>query len=216
MDIRNEITSIRKNYSLMELHERDVDANPIMQFEKWFRDAVHAEVPEVNAMTLATATKEGIPSARIVLLKQFDERGFVFFTNYDSRKGREISENPHCAVVLFWHPLERQVRISGIAEKISIVESIKYFQSRPIDSQLGAWASQQSSVVTMRSVLEMTFNKMKNDFKNEKIPLPPFWGGYRIIPSSIEFWQGRPNRLHDRLRYNKISETEWKLERLAP
>lgn len=200
----------------MELDESMVKADPFQQFEIWFKEAVEAKIPEVTAASLATASKQGRPSARIVLLKQFDERGFVFFTNYNSAKAKDLAENPNAALLFFWEPLERQIRINGIVEKISVKESVEYFCSRPIESQLGAWASMQSTVVAARDVLEMTFASMKKKFKDGKIPTPPHWGGYRIIPDELEFWQGRPSRLHDRICYQKDVEGNWKIVRLSP
>jgi pyridoxamine 5'-phosphate oxidase len=215
MDIQH-LTQVRKEYKKGTLDEKDVDENPFTQFEKWFEEAVKSEVPEVTAMTLATADRYGRPSARTVLLKQCDERGFVFFSNYESSKAKDLKENPQAALLFFWEPLERQVRISGKVEKISIKESFEYFHSRPMESQLGAWASMQSSVVTARDVLEMTFSSMKKKYKNGQIPLPPFWGGYRVLPVEFEYWQGRPNRLHDRVWYQKQEDSSWKIARLSP
>lgn len=210
------IAELRKEYKKGKLDEKEVDQNPVNQFEKWFEEAVKSDVAEVTAMTLATSTREGRPSARTVLLKQFDERGFVFFTNYESVKAKNIKENPQAALLFFWEPLERQIRISGKVEKISMKESFEYFHSRPMESQLGAWASMQSSVVTARDVLEMSFAVMKKKFQNGEIPLPPFWGGYRVIPDEFEYWQGRPNRLHDRVWYSLQKDGSWKISRLSP
>jgi len=210
------ITELRTEYKKGKLDEKEVDENPFRQFEKWFEEAVKSDVAEVTAMTLATSTKQGRPSARIVLLKQIDDRGFVFFTNYESEKAKNIKENPLAALLFFWEPLERQIRISGEVEKISMKESFEYFHSRPMESQLGAWASMQSSVVTARDVLEMSFAMMKKKFQNGEIPLPPFWGGYRVIPDEFEYWQGRPNRLHDRVWYSLQKDGSWKISRLSP
>jgi pyridoxamine 5'-phosphate oxidase len=193
-----------------------VDNNPFAQFDKWFKEAVKSEIPEVNAMTIATANKQGRPSARMVLLKQFDENGFVFFSNYESAKAKDLDVNPQAALLLFWEPLERQVRITGTVEKISATQSFEYFRTRPIDSQLGAWASQQSSEISARSLLEKAFVEMLEKFKNGQIPLPPQWGGYRVIPDEFEFWQGRTNRLHDRISYKKQPGNSWKIVRLSP
>jgi len=198
-----------------ELNEKDADSNPFRQFEKWFREA-EAAVPILpNAMTLATATTEGIPSARVVLLKDFDDQGFVFYTNYESPKGRELDENPVVSLCFYWPELGRQVRISGTVTKTTRDESEVYFHTRPVDSQLGAWASNQSEVIAGREVLEAKMDKLVREYEGKEIPLPPYWGGYRVAPSVIEFWQSRPSRLHDRLRYSR-REQEWVIERLAP
>ncbi len=209
------IADIRKDYSLLALNETDIAADPIEQFSRWWNDAVRSEIHEVNAMTLATATKEGKPSARIVLLKDFDENGFVFFTNYNSRKGNELAGNPYAALTFFWKEIERQVRIEGIVEKAGAAESDAYFFSRPEGSRIGAWASPQSTVIKSRDVLEENVAKYTGEFKNS-IPRPPHWGGYRVMPLRIEFWQGRSSRLHDRISYTKTDEGSWKAERLAP
>ncbi len=216
MERQISISEIRTEYKKGTLDERDVDQSPFVQFEKWFKEAIKSEIPEVNAMTIATATKDGRPSARTVLLKQFDEKGFVFFTNYQSAKGNDLKENPRAALLFFWEPLERQVRICGSAEKVSAAESYEYFKTRPIDSRLGAWASAQSSVLSSRALLEKAFGEMLEKFKNGEIPLPPQWGGYRIVPDEFEFWQGRVNRLHDRISYKKQSDASWRIVRLSP
>ena len=200
--MQKNIADIRKDYSLHSLNETDVAANPIEQFTKWWNDAMASEIIEVNAMTLATSSKEGKPSARIVLLKGFDERGFVFFTNYESNKGKALAENPNAALIFFWKEIERQIRIEGVAEKISSAESDAYFFSRPEGSRIGAWASPQSRVIENRNILEENVKRFTTEFKNS-IPRPPQWGGYRVMPELIEFWQGRSNRLHDRLQYTK-------------
>jgi len=210
------IADLRIEYKKGTLDERDVERNPIDQFNKWFKEAIASEIPEVNAMALATANREGRPSVRMVLLKQYDDRGFVFFTNYESKKAKDIAENPQVALLFFWEPLERQIRITGNIEKISAAESFEYFRTRPIDSQLGAWASQQSRAISARALLEKAFGEMMEKFKNGNIPLPPFWGGYRVIPDEFEFWQGRVNRLHDRIAYYKQSDNSWKIVRLSP
>lgn len=209
------IAEIRKEYALLSLNEDDVEANPFDQFTKWWNEARASEILEVNAMTLATATKDGKPSARIVLLKDYDERGFVFFTNYESHKGKELALNANAALVFFWKEIERQIRIEGITEKIDPAESDAYFLSRPEGSRIGAWASPQSKVIENRSLLEESVVKIKDQFKNS-IPRPPHWGGYRVVPELIEFWQGRRNRLHDRILFTKTAHGSWKVERLAP
>lgn len=213
---KSPIAKLRKEYKLHELWERDVDANPFNQFNKWFDEALAATLIEQNAMALATATKEGQPSVRFVLLKGFDERGFVFYTNYQGRKGQELTQNPRAALAFHWGELERQVRIEGRVEQVSPQESDDYFQSRPWGSRLSAWASQQSQVITNRAVLEQRLQALTSEYANQDIPRPPYWGGYRLIPTSFEFWQGRTNRLHDRLRYRQSSEGSWLIERLSP
>ncbi len=210
------IADIRTDYKKGTLDEHEVEKSPFDQFNIWFREAVRSEIPEVNAMTLATADINGRPSARMVLLKNYDEKGFVFFTNYESAKSKNLKENPQAALLLFWEPLERQVRIVGNVEKITPAESYEYFRTRPIDSQLGAWASQQSSEISARSLLEKAFMEMLEKFKNGQIPLPPQWGGYRVIPDEFEFWQGRSNRLHDRVSYRLQKDGHWKIVRLSP
>lgn len=209
------IADLRLNYTRQQLNESEVDPDPIRQFQIWFEQAVSAQLPEPNAMTLATASREGVPSARIVLLKGVDPRGFVFYTNYESRKGRELADNPRAALVFLWNVLERQVRIEGTVERVSDQETDAYFHSRPLESQLGAWASNQSQVIPGRPVLEQRFQALKQTYQNQEVPRPPHWGGYRVIPHLIEFWQGRPNRLHDRLCY-RLEGTRWVIERLAP
>jgi len=209
------IADLRQNYTLQALNEADVDPDPIRQFQRWLNQAIAAELPEPNAMTLATATRDGIPSARIVLLKGLDARGFAFYTNYESRKGQELADNPQAALVFLWTVLERQVRIEGQVEKVAAAETDAYFQSRPLASRLGAWASEQSRVIRDREVLEQRFAELKATYADETVPRPPHWGGYRVIPRQIEFWQGRTSRLHDRLRY-RLEQGNWLLERLAP
>ncbi|MBW4578188.1 MAG: pyridoxamine 5'-phosphate oxidase [Tildeniella nuda ZEHNDER 1965/U140] len=209
------LADLRHNYTLEQLNETDVDPDPIKQFQRWLDQAIAAELPEPNAMTLATATSNGIPSARIVLLKGLDERGFAFYTNYESRKGQELTENPQAVLVFLWTVLERQVRIEGRVETVAAAETEAYFQSRPLESRLGAWASNQSRVIASREVLEQRFAELKAMYADEKVPRPPHWGGYRVIPHQIEFWQGRTSRLHDRLRY-RLEQDNWLLERLAP
>jgi pyridoxamine 5'-phosphate oxidase len=198
-----------------DLGEASLDPNPFQQFSRWFQQALDAALPEPNAMTLATATREGKASARIVLLKSFDERGFVFYTNYESRKGRELAENPYAALVFHWIELERQVCAAGQVSRVSREESENYFRSRPVGSQLGAWASRQSQVISGREILEDRLKQLEKDYRNKLIPLPPDWGGLRLAPEMIEFWQGRPNRLHDRLRY-RLQDQQWLIERLSP
>ena len=210
-----DISELRKNYTQAGLTEEDLDKNPFKQFEVWFNQACDAQLNEPNAMSLATSSKDYNVSVRTVLLKLFDEKGFVFFTNYESVKSKQINENPNVAVVFPWLPLERQVIITGQANKVSTGESLKYFSTRPRGSQLGAWISQQSSVITSRKLLEMKFEEMKRKFLDKEVPLPNFWGGYRIVPKTFEFWQGRPNRLHDRFKYT-LHENLWTVERLAP
>ena len=203
-------------YEFPALNEEDADPNPFKQFERWFKQA-EAAVPILpNAMTLATATKAGVPSARVVLLKDFDEHGFVFYTNYQSQKGNELDENPIATLSFYWAEPSRQVRITGMATRTSRSESEAYFHTRPIDSQLGAWASNQSEVISNREVLERRMEELLKEYEGKRIPLPPSWGGYRVAPFVFEFWQNRASRLHDRLRYKLGSEGEWVIERLAP
>lgn len=210
------IADIRKDYKLRSLLEKDVDANAIRQFDKWWQEAIHSEIDEVNAMTLATASADGIPAARIVLLKGYDERGFVFFTNYDSFKGLQLAENPRACLVFFWKELERQVRITGLVEKVSAEESDTYFNSRPEGSRIGAWASPQSQVIESREWLEEREKTLVKDFTGKPLSRPAHWGGYRVKPINIEFWQGRPSRLHDRIQYALQGDNSWTIERLAP
>jgi pyridoxamine 5'-phosphate oxidase len=197
------------------LSEKSVSANPFEQFNAWFQAAIDARVPQPNAMTLATASPEGKPSARIVLLKGVDDRGFSFFTNYDSAKGKQLSENPRAALLLYWPGLERQVRIEGAVEKLSREESLEYFKSRPRSSRIGAWASRQSEVIKNRGVLEAQFQKYREQFRDHEVPIPEHWGGYRLVPCRIEFWQSRPNRLHDRISFH-WNDNSWNIERLSP
>ena len=207
---------LRREYTDAGLDERDLAANPFKQFEKWFQDAVEAKIDLPDAMTLATATKDGIPSARIVLLRGHDERGFVFYTDYESQKGEELAENPNAALVFYWRELDRQVRITGQVSKVSRENSNNYFQSRPVGSRLAALASKQSEVIPDRKVLEDRFNQLAEQYQNKEIPLPSKWGGYRLSPNMIEFWSGRPSRLHDRLRYTRQSNNGWRIERISP
>ena len=210
------IADIRKDYQLQTLLETDIAADPFTQFNQWWDDAVKSELDEVNAMTLATASLTGMPAARIVLLKSFSDTGFVFFTNYNSHKGKELEENPQACLIFFWKELERQIRITGIVEKVTDLESDEYFNSRPAGSRIGAWASPQSTVIESREVIENNIVKVVEQFAGSEITRPPHWGGYVVIPTIIEFWQGRPNRLHDRLQYSKIQDGSWRIERLAP
>jgi pyridoxamine 5'-phosphate oxidase len=211
----NKIADIRKEYQLQTLSEKEVTANPIHQFTKWWNDAIQSSIDEVNAFTLATATLQGKPSARIVLLKGYDENGFVFFTNYESEKGNQLAENPHASMVFFWKELQRQIRIEGVIEKVSAKESDDYFLSRPAGSRIGAWASPQSKIIINRSEIERNAEKFQQQYTDGNIPRPPYWGGYRLKPMLIEFWQGRPNRLHDRIQYT-LQNNDWKINRLAP
>jgi pyridoxamine 5'-phosphate oxidase len=212
----NAIADIRKEYKLQSLSERDVQPIPLQQFDKWWQEALASGIDEVNAMTLATASSDGIPDARIVLLKGFNQAGFVFFTNYESAKGRELLENPRACLIFFWKELERQVRIKGRISQLSDQENDEYFNSRPEGSKIGAWASPQSQVIESRNWLEQNEKKFREKFSGKKITRPPHWGGYRVEPLNIEFWQGRPGRLHDRILYSLQKKGEWKIERLAP
>jgi pyridoxamine 5'-phosphate oxidase len=206
----------RKEYGQSRLIEEEADPDPIAQFKSWYAAAAHSSVFDPNVMALATATVEGRPSVRMVLLRGFDSRGFQFFTNYDSRKARELDANPCAAVVFFWNEAERQVRIEGRAERVTAGESDAYFTSRPRGARIGAWASPQSEVVSTRELLESQFSSYETQFEEENIPRPPNWGGYRLVPTALEFWQGRPNRLHDRLLYTRLGPASWRIERLAP
>ena len=233
------IADIRREYSLSGLSRNDLESDPIAQFRKWFDQAAGnrsgggfrrffiglyksvllvtgTEPTDLNAATLATADKNGRPSARIVLLKGVDDRGFIFFTNYNSRKGRELAENPHAALVFYWSDLERQVCVAGTVGKLSQEESEAYHHSRPKGSRLAAWASQQSTVIPNRAVLEKAWNELKGKYTGEWVPIPPYWGGYVMSPERIEFWQGRPSRLHDRFCYTKQSDNSWQIDRLSP
>ena len=214
--IPGKLAELRKDYQKASLDFEHAAADPIMQFDQWFKEAVNAEILEPNAMTLASCSAEGRPSARILLLKDYNEEGFIFYTNYDSQKGKELQENPFAAMVFAWLELERQIRIEGRIEKVSRSISDQYFASRPKGSQIGAWASPQSSIIDSRKILEDNVENLKQKYQDaERLPLPPHWGGFRLIPEFIEFWQGRSSRLHDRIRYQRI-DNQWKLDRLAP
>lgn len=210
------IADIRKDYKLKDLTEEQAHKHPIDQFTQWWQEALAAEIDEVNAMALATASTTGIPDARIVLLKEYDKQGFVFFTNYGSAKGHQLEENPHATLVFFWKELERQVRISGQVERVSEEESDQYYNSRPEGSRIGAWASPQSQVIESREWLDEQDLNFREIFRSKPITRPPHWGGYRVKPLRIEFWQGRPSRLHDRLCYILNQQGNWTVERLAP
>lgn len=210
------IANLRKEYTLQGLHESDVHANPFAQFRRWFDEAVKAQLYEPNAMTLATVTADGKPAARIVLLKEIDDLGFVFYTSYTSRKGTELAHNPWAALVFWWGELERQVRIEGSVDQVTAPESDAYFHTRPHGSRLGAWASQQSQVIDNRTILEQRMQELAVEYTDQEVPRPPTWGGYRLTPTVIEFWKGRQNRLHDRLRYCLQEDGRWLIERLSP
>ena len=210
-----DLAALRRDYALSSLSETDVDPDPIRQFERWFADAVSAQVLEPNAMTLATASRDGVPSARIVLLKGVDAHGFVFFTDYRSRKGAELGENPLAALTFLWKEIERQVRITGSVSRVSTEESEAYFRTRPPGSRLGAWASHQSAMLASREELEARVRDVAVRFPDGDVPLPPHWGGFRVTPDEIELWQGRPDRLHDRLLYRR-EENGWAITRLSP
>ena len=213
-----DLSDFRKEYSAKGLHRSDLDTCPIKQFTQWFQQSIELDVHEPNAMSLATVDAQGRPLLRTVLLKYFDAQGFVFFTNYESRKAQQIAQNPNVSLLFPWVTLERQVIVQGRAEKISAAESLRYFTSRPRDSQLGAWVSQQSSVISSRKLLLQKLHEIGEKFKHGEIPLPSFWGGFRIVPETIEFWQGGPARIHDRFLFSRESPaaTEWNLERLSP
>ena len=212
-----DLAGLRREYETQGLRRAELHPDPIEQFATWFSTAVNSALPDANAIALATSTPDGKPSARIVLLKGFDQRGFVFFTNYESKKGQELEANPEAAFVVYWMPLERQIRVAGRVEKTSREESEAYFHERPRGSQLGAWVSRQSEVIDARRILDARLADMTQRFVgNKAIELPAHWGGYRIVPTTIEFWQGRANRLHDRFRYTRERDGSWTIERLAP
>lgn len=210
------IADLRREYSRASLSETDVDPDPTRQFEQWFAEAQAAAVFEPTAMTLATVTLDRRPSARMVLLKGLDQGGFVFYTDYRSRKGLELEANPHAALVFYWSEIERQIRVTGSVYRISREESEAYFRSRPLGSRLGAWSSYQSAVIPNRATLEERLREMADRYGDGDVPLPPYWGGYRVTPDEVEFWQGRPNRLHDRVRYTRQAHGGWRIERLSP
>ncbi len=216
MDAPLDLAALRQDYVAHGLRRADLDPDPFKQFATWFGQAAAAQIPDVNAMALATAGADGAPAVRIVLLKGISEHGFVFYTNYGSEKGRHLEENPRAALNLFWEPLERQIRIDGQVEKTSREESEEYFHSRPIGSQLGAWASRQSEVIASREALEAQLARVTEQYGSGVVPLPPHWGGYVVVPRTIEFWQGRANRLHDRFRYTRQADGGWLIERLSP
>ena len=211
-----DLQKLREEYTRAGLHESDVNPDPVEQFRTWFDEALSANLHEPNAMTLATTTPDGCPSARIVLLKGYDERGFVFYTNHEGRKARELEENPRCALVFYWGEFERQVRVEGQASRVSKEESDAYYASRPRGSRLGAWASEQSRPIERRDLLEERLREHEAEYEGREIPRPSFWGGYRVEPEAIEFWQGRENRLHDRLLYRRSENAGWRIERLQP
>ena len=210
------LANVRREYMQRGLRESDCVADPMQQFRQWLDQALAADLLEPTAITLATTTRDGRPSARIVLLKGIDERGFVFFTNYDSRKGHELAENPQGALVFYWPDMERQICVAGTVTKLPAAESENYFKSRPRGARLAAWASRQSHVLPDRGALEKAWKELETRFASPEVPMPPYWGGNVLSPTRIEFWQGRPNRLHDRFRYTKQPDNTWKLERLSP
>lgn len=211
-----DLSDFRKEYSAKGLHREDLESDPIRVFGRWFQQATELGIAEPNAMTLSTLAPDGFPSQRTVLLKAFDQKGFTFFTNYQSRKAQHIEANPRVCLLFPWVTLERQIIIQGIAEKISTAESLKYFITRPRESQIGAWVSNQSEVITSKKILLQKFEEIKSKFHDGEIPLPSFWGGYRVVPITIEFWQGGPGRIHDRFLFSRTNDSEWQIDRLAP
>lgn len=211
---RSDLADLRRDYAGKELTKAFVHADPFVQFSEWLDEALSSEITDANAMLLSTVDPGGRPSSRVVLLKGLDNNGFVFFTNYESKKAADLAKSPNASLTFFWPQLQRQVHISGTAETISSAESAAYFKTRPYDSQIGAWASHQSSVIESRAMLEAKFEEMRMKFRND-VPLPPFWGGYRVTPTQIEFWQGRASRLHDRIVYRSLDDN-WIIERLSP
>jgi pyridoxamine 5'-phosphate oxidase len=217
MSADSPLAALRRDYAHGVLSEQDVDPDPIRQFMRWFADAEAAELPDVNAMTLATCTTDGVPSARVVLLKAVDSQGFVFYTDYRSRKGRELGHNPRAALVFYWARLERQVRVTGTAHRVTTDESAAYFASRPLESRLSAYASHQSAGIPNRTVLETRAAELAQQYhESNPPPLPAYWGGFRIAHETVEFWQGRPNRLHDRILYTRVDADSWRMQRLSP
>lgn len=210
------LAELRKNYSMGGLSEEEAGGDPFALFRTWFEQALASGLAEPNAFALATADEHGLPSVRLVLLKALDDRGFTYFTNYDSRKGHELAVNPHAAMVFPWHAIERQVRVEGAVERVTEAESDEYFANRPLGSRLGAWASRQSEVIPDRAFLERRHAELMVQFPDGNVPRPEFWGGYRVIPAVVEFWQGRPSRLHDRIQFTRLPDGTWRRERLSP
>lgn len=215
MQVRKSINNLRREYKLNKLSEKTVQQDPLNQFEKWFKEVLKVGLIEPNAMILATADNKAKPSVRVVLMKEYGREGFTFFTNYNSRKGQNLSDNSHASILFFWAELERQVRVEGLIKKISRTESKKYFDTRPLESRLAAWTSEQSKMIPGRDYLEAKFQIFKRQFKGRQIPVPPDWGGFRLVPEYFEFWQGRESRLHDRICYKKVTK-KWKIFRLSP
>lgn len=216
VEITAKLRGLRRDHEEPGLYREDMHPDPFRQFADWMADAIEAELELANSMTLATADRNGRPSARIVLLKGVDECGFVFFTNYESQKGRELDENPFCSLVFYWNQLSRQVRIAGRVERVSREETKEYFESRSRGSRIGAWASKQSQVLPDREALDARVRELEQQYPDDDIPVPPFWGGFRVVPDLFEFWQGRPSRLHDRFQYRKDDNDAWELNRLSP